>query len=343
MKYNDLKPQKRHPEKFDVLDLFDAIGRDHKFTFGNKEDEQSFVDIIKNSLNNNATDSMLYGRRTEAMFSYVAASLGQCVFIKKEDCGDILGSNDIYLPDYRIVLKNKEQVLIEVKNCHCRSNFDIALKQYKGLSKYSSMMNTKLLYAVYWSKWGLWTLVDPKHFIIKDSKAVLSLENAMTQNQMILLGDYQLGTIPPLSVRIYPDITKPHKIIENSVDFTIGKVELFCNQKTITKELEKKIVMSFILYGNWVETNSIAVTDTSIKYIEFLYSPVEFKESQQFGIVGTLSTIISHQYCHLTAPQGKVERFSPNVAPNKFGFIIPDGYTSDTLPLWRFFIKPKGN
>ena len=81
----------------------------------------------------------------------------------------------------------------------------------------------------------------------------------------------------------------------------------------------------------------------SPKYIEFLYSPVEFKESQQFGIVGTLSTIISHQYCHLTAPQGKVERFSPNVAPNKFGFIIPDGYTSDTLPLWRFFIKPKGN
>ena len=343
MKQSDLKPQKRHPEKFDVLDLFDAIGRNHKFAFGNKDDEQSFVDIIKSSLDNNASDSMLYGRRTESMFSYVAASLGQCIFIKKEDCGEFFGEGDISIPDYRIVLKNKEQVLVEVKNCHYKSSFTMALKQYDDLSKYSSMMNIKLLYAVYWSKWRLWSLVDPKYFDIKDSKAILSFENAMMQNQMIILGDYQAGTTPPLSVRIYPDIAKPHKIIEKSADFTIGKVELLCNKNIITQEIEKKIAISFILYGEWAETNSVAVIDENIEYIEFLYSPLEFRESQQFGIVGTLSTIISRQYCHLTAPNGKVERFSPKVLPNKFGFVVPDGYQSDTLPLWRFFIKPKGD
>jgi hypothetical protein len=53
-----------------------------------------------------------------------------------------------------------------------------------------------------------------------------------------------------------------------------------------------------------------------------------------------LSTIISRQYGQLTAPDGKVQRFTPDIAPGMLGFVIPEGYKGEALPLWRFLIKP---
>jgi hypothetical protein len=41
--------QPRDPEKFDVLDLFDAIGRNKKYVLGDEKDEAAFVDIISNA------------------------------------------------------------------------------------------------------------------------------------------------------------------------------------------------------------------------------------------------------------------------------------------------------
>lgn len=35
----------RNPQKFDVIDLFDAIGRKEQFVLGNKTDEKTFVEI----------------------------------------------------------------------------------------------------------------------------------------------------------------------------------------------------------------------------------------------------------------------------------------------------------
>ena len=76
-----------------------------------------FKNLINDSLDNSLTDTMIYGRRTEAMFSYVAASLGNCNIIKKEDSGDVLSSNpEIIVPDYKLVLKDGTQLLVEVKN-----------------------------------------------------------------------------------------------------------------------------------------------------------------------------------------------------------------------------------
>lgn len=79
--------QPRDPEKFDVLDLFDAIGRNKKYVLGDEKDEAAFVDIISNALSVNKTPTMIYGRRVEAMFAYMAASLGKCALVKKEDAG----------------------------------------------------------------------------------------------------------------------------------------------------------------------------------------------------------------------------------------------------------------
>lgn len=342
--------QPRDPEKFDVLDLFDAIGRDKKYVLGDEKDEAAFVDIISNALSVNKTPTMLYGRRVEAMFAYMTASLGKCALVKKEDCGDIfVGDDSLKIPDYRIVLNSVigENMLVEVKNYHQKKAFNeysMNLDYLDGLSHYADLVKTVLRIAIYWSKWCIWTLVSPDDFERNGTNVIISLSTAMKRNQMSALGDVVIGTTPPLTIRIYPDKQEPHNIIENKrVEFIISKVEMLCKNTPITVESEQRIAFALMLFGNCVE-NKVIITpphsENEIEYIEFSYSPQAYDDERDFCMIDTLSTIISRQYGQLTAPDGKVRCLSPDIAPGMLGFVIPEDYKGEALPLWRFIIKP---
>lgn len=317
--------QPRDPEKFDVLDLFDAIGRDKKYVLGDEKDEAAFVNIISNALSVIKTPTMIYGRRVEAMFSYMAASLGKCALIKKEDCGDVfIGAKSIEIPDYRIVLNSdiSEQMLIEVKNHHQKNavnDYIINVDYLEGLSRYAALMKTDLRIAIYWSKWCIWTLVSPDDFECNGTKAIISLGTAMKRNQMSALGDLMIGTTPPLTIRIYSDKQHPHNIIENkTAEFIISKVEILCKNTPITVESEQRIAFALILFGNWTENNVIVISphsENELEYIEFSYSPQVYDDEPGFCVIDALSTIISRQYGQLTAPDGKVRCLSPDIAP----------------------------
>lgn len=343
----NVKRLEREPEKFDVLDLFDAIGRDRKYILGNQNDENAFIDTVSKSLSLNKTPTLIYGRRVETMFAYVVASLGKATLIKKEDCGDIFCGNAMQIPDYRVLLGDGTQLLVEVKNYHQNTPFkSYSMKKnyLNGLSRYAELMKTDLLIAIYWSKWSIWTLVTPDDFKCDKTKATINFTAALERNQMVHIGDYAIGTTPPLSIRIYPDKKHSHGISNNTAEFTIGSVELLCNNTPITNENEKRIAFALMLYGNWKEDNIIFPSPNSydkIEYIEFSYYPIEYDKQQGFCIVDSLSTIISRQYGQLTAPDGKVVRISPDIAPGMLGFIVPEDYKGHSLPLWRFQIKPK--
>lgn len=342
-----IKRLDRAPEKFDVLDLFDAIGRDRKYTLGNQNDENAFIDTVSKSLSLNKTPTIIYGRRVETMFAYMAASLGKVALIKKEDCGDIFCGNNMQIPDYRVLLDDGTQLLVEVKNYHQNSPFkSYSMKKnyLNGLVQYAGLMKIDLRIAIYWSKWSVWTLVTPDDFKCDETKATINFTTALERNQMILIGDYAIGTTPPLSIRIYPDKKRSYEISNNTAEFTIGSVELLCNNTPITNENEQCIAFALMLYGNWIEDNIVIPSQKSydkIEYIEFSYFPREYDNQQGFCIVDSLSTIISRQYGQLTAPDGKVVRLSPDIAPGMLGFIVPDDYKGNALPLWRFQIKPK--
>lgn len=158
-------------------------------------------------------------------------------------------------------------------------------------------------------------------------------------NQMGRLGDYYVGTKPPLSIRITPDPTKPHYLEENGLlQFCIGSVQFFCNGNSISETHEQQIATALMLYGGWNETNISKFSESDpqkLEYIEFSFEPCEKTENQQFEIINSLSYIISSQYGDLTAPSGKVERLTPDIAPGLLGFVIPENYSSESLPLWR--------
>lgn len=345
--HSAINRKERDPEKFDVLDLFDAIGRDRKYIMGNEKDETAFINTISEALSVNKTPTMIYGRRVEAMFAYMAASLGKIILVKKEDSGDVFCSNDIEIPDYRVVYYDGRQLLVEVKN-YCQkavfNNYSMKTTYLDGLLRYAALMKIDLRIAIYWSEWSIWTLAAPEDFKRDGAKATIAFTTAMEQNQMIALGDYVIGTTSPLAMRIYPDKMHPHSISNNIAEFVIGSIELLCNNTPIADENEQRIAFALMLYGNWQENNIVIPapdSENEIEYIEFSFSPMEYDDQQGFCMIDTLSTIISRQYGQLTAPDGKVERLSPNIAPGMLGFVIPEEYKGIALPLWRFHVKPK--
>ncbi|MHB8276822.1 MAG: hypothetical protein ACYDIA_04095 [Candidatus Humimicrobiaceae bacterium] len=236
-------------------------------------------------------------------------------------------------------------MLVEVKNYHQKNAFN----EYRMNSdylhyRYADLVNIVLRIAIYWSKWCIWTLVSPDDFNRNGKKAIISLSTALKRNQMSTLGDVMIGTIPPLSIHIYPDKQNPHNILENDkAEFTISKVEMLCKNKPITVESEQRIEFALMRFGNWAESTMIITAPNSekeIEYIEFSYFPQEYDNEQVFCMIDPLSTIISRQYGQLTAPDGKVERLTPDIAPGMLGFVIPENYKGMVLPLWRFHIVP---
>lgn len=336
----------RDPEKFGVIDLFDAIGQKRDLKLHDKHSESSFLKSIKTSLGRDKTPIILHGRRVEAMFGYVAASLGGSVVVKKEDSGDVyLESIDVKVPDYRVVTKKGDQFLVEVKNCHKTdpsSKYSIRSTYLAGLKSYACLLNIELKLAIYWSRWNEWVLISPSDFRCNGSACVTTFIDSIKQNQMATLGDITIGTTAPLGFRLLTDPGKPRHIDANGqVAFTIGRVELTCAGKPIKEKKEQNISFYLMLYGDW-QTNKpkALIEDGELLGIEYVAEPIENITEQGFEVVGTMSGMISRQYNELTAPTGQIERFTPKVEPGMLGISIPENYKGSHLPLWRFTQQP---
>jgi len=197
------------------------------------------------------------------MFAHVAAALGKSKIIVEEDSGVFFSSEeDIRRPDFRLITNESEQLLIEVKNFRQKDPmepFILKSKYLSSLKKYADVFKIPLKIAIYWSVWKLWTLIDATHFISENSDYSITMPEAIKRNEMNLLGDHMVGTVPPLSLRLYADPNKPRSIEENSqVHFTIGRVALYANGKEIIDDFEKKLVWFFMLHGKWNEVDQSA-------------------------------------------------------------------------------------
>ena len=338
---------REHPQ-FDVLDLYDSLGRTKNYEIGRNADNASFLQFVSELLNKPYPSAVVYGRRTDAMFAYVAASLGNCLLIKKEDSGDVFSDEmEITIPDYRVVLRDGRQFLVEVKNIH-NKNIDhvFALKEdyLLKLKNYSRIVNTDLYFAIFWSCWQMWTLIKLSDFTMCEGKIEITFEEALKKNKMSLLRDFIVATQAPLSIRAYPDYEKPHIVDhENYAEIVISDVEMYCQDRLITSDEERRIAFALMAFGGWSESVEAYIMNESskeIEYVEFMVKPLEYEELNEPYMVGPLSTIISRQYGYFTAPDGKIKSLTPHISEQEFGFIIPKDYRGECLPIWRFYQAP---
>ena len=335
-----------HPKPGQSIDLFRLLSQEDDYQLSDAESTSKFIAKLEEEFEKAKSSPIrLHGFRIQAMFEYVAASLGNCTIIKTEDSGSLHTKNqDIRVPDFRILLNDGKDFLVEVKNFYQRTPFQkfyVKKRYLDELSHYASLFKVEIRLAVYWSKWNLWTLISFDNIQCEGDKCYLTLEEALKHNEMALLGDSIIATIPPLKFRVLTDPTHPRAVSENGeVIFQIGGVELYCKSNLLTVPREQSIALFLMLYGEWpsgdIEAN---IENSELISIDFVCEPLELIPDQDFQMIGNMSSMISNRFNSLTAPEGTIEKLSPITDISNLGIDIPADYKGEHLPIWRVIMQ----
>src|SRR5260221_200782 len=105
----------------------------------------------------------LHGTRAEEMFAYAMAAVGSVRAIKREETDDLVVAipDALVVPDFRVVLQDGADILVEVKNFHDKDPSAaprLTSDYLRKLSAYGALFSRPVYLAVYWSVWRRWTL-----------------------------------------------------------------------------------------------------------------------------------------------------------------------------------------
>lgn len=336
----------RDPLRFDVFDLFARQAAKQQVSIKTAEAACGFVEMIRASVEASLdNDAMVFGQRTQAMFEALVVSLGAVRLIKREDTADIYADEDLEVPDFRVILADNRQLLVEVKNVFRRDPTDpceLTETYVVALRRYGQIMGCEVKVAIFWAVWNFWTLVGLEAFVNQGTRFVLSFPDALKRTEMALLGDKAIGTQFPLRVRFETDPRKSRALdAHGRAEFTIGGVRLFCADQEIMDPIEQNIAWYCMLYGKWSEDPPEAImSDGPIEAIEFRFRPEEDND-QGFEIVGWLSAMYSAFYRQATLGEGGVGQVRLEPTPRTLGRLVPDGYVGKALPLWIMVLAPQ--
>jgi hypothetical protein len=296
-------------------------------------------------------EAYLYGHRAEATFEMIVASLGMVRLLKSEDEGRLYyaASEELRLPDYRIVLPDRRQILVEVKNeTDIHNHGPHKAEYFEALVSYASEMGCDLYFAIQWVKWGLWTLVHHRHFVRDQARYQLAFVTAMGENEMALVGDESYGTRAPIRFRIeFKCLEK--KILSASHTrqrLVVQRVQLLSEDRVISDDDEKRIAIAFVFYGRWRESEVVETDEHGqVTAVNYDFNPFvpdgepKRQDEQGFEFIAALSDMIGRIYVAHTTKSGKITGILANFRPGAMREFVPDDYFARkdrALPLWRF-------
>jgi hypothetical protein len=154
--------------------------------------------------------ALMHGARTESLFEALVTSLGQFRLLKREDVGQVRATDNLRAPDFRVVLQDGTQWLIEVKNARSEEPFKqelrLSARYVASISSYCDAVGAPLRLAVYWSLWKVWTVVSPDRFRLPSGGLVVSMDEALLADELGRLGDFIIMTKPPLRLFSKPRV-----------------------------------------------------------------------------------------------------------------------------------------
>ena len=335
------------PKPFDLLSEFGKFGIEQKISLRDPVAKSAFGEHVASALDNALADhALLHGQRASAMFEALLVSLGEYRLLKAEDTGRVFPIDYYRVPDFRVVLKDGEQWLVEVKNVYqanpiAQSRKLMTLAYRQSLEAYATATGAKLKLAVYWARWSLWTLVSPEMLIDERGDLVLDMTTAMMANEFGRLGDRTIGTRPPLSLRFNADPDKPSFIDDDGLaNMVIKSVQILSDGEEVTDPDEKEIAWIFMQYGEWwTEGLQAVIEDERLIGIEMLWGPRE-QHNDGFEFIGSLSRMFAGYFTAHTMKDDAVVQIQAPLRPNWFSPLISATYKSKMLPLWQFILQP---
>jgi hypothetical protein len=343
-----MKKLGRNAGKLETINLFSLLQDEEGGTLYDPQNQQSFLTQVDSGLAKAlSSESTLHGIRAQAMFEGMVANLGSAKLIKQEDAGECYyDGDDISLPDFRVVTKSNETMLIETKS-HFHSDpfkrYRIRQDDLERLKRYAAVSATPLRLAVYWARLNVWTLNKPGSFSQDGKYAELDFKKAMSLSEMATLGDFTVGTKFPLTLRLWADMKKARsKDDDGRVLMHVGSVEVSCGGEPIVDRVERNIVLYLMMYGKWEYDGGRVELDEDGLPVAMVHSssPDEpLNVGEEFEMIGSLSSLYSSLYNSLTLKDGVVERLRVK-DPASIAPVIPLKFEKKSLPLWRFVLQP---
>lgn len=335
-----------------ALESLDFFSRFDKPTQARSIDDArrvgSVIEVLREGLRDVLIkSSTVRGWHVQAMFIEMVAALGDVAFIKEEDQGTAYyEGTQIKVPDYRIVTRNGDRLLIETKNCWHRAastRFSMSVGELGGLKRYAELDGTaKLKLAIYWANWNMWTLIDPDRLNVFGARAKLELNEAFQMNEMASLGDVMVATRAPLSLTFHSDpdaVSVANR--RRGYPMKIARVEMACAGKRLETKLEKRLAYFFMLYGPWKTTDVAQLADNKIQTLTFESTPEHVAANDGVESLGFLSSLFCSYFNSSTLGEDLMVRaLQAKVQPGEIGALIPGGYNSERLPIWRFVLAP---
>ncbi|MGW6405375.1 hypothetical protein [Streptomyces sp. NPDC055134] len=313
------------------------------------ESVTAISDALGESLGN---ISRLQGWLTQYAFEAVVVALGCVRLIKTEDSGLFYfddSDGELQPPDFRVVLGDGTQLLIEVKNVPpVGLEAKVRAKDMAAAQTYAQATGGRLLYAHFWSGMGMWTLVDPSAFNCIGSQQRLPFVDAIKANEMqSLLGDGMLASEPPLTFSVAMDPEKEKLTGNDWRALTIGGVELRSAGQVITDPDEQNLAWFLVWHGDWEGTMQSHFDDQGrVERVDFIYRPetdddgARLIAEQGFAFFGPLSKLYTLRFLDaVTTDEGEIRALRDEPEPALLAQLVPEDYwarADHVLRIWRF-------
>ena len=340
------KDRDRPQKAFDLLALAAAFAQRHGLSLNDPAlIEQFLADAALRLKAALADPTLLYGARTERMFEATVLSLGRFRLFKTEDVGRVYAATAYRAPDFRIVLDDGDQWLVEVKNVRREDpqnqRTTMSAPYLASLQAYADAVGVPLRLALYWSRWNLWTVITPDRFLRPDGGLRVTMMEAVMANEFARLGDVSIGTKPPLRLVFDAATDKPRRVSpEGRAEFTIGSARVYSGEVELTDPRDRHLAEILFLFGEWfAEGPTVIMGDEGIAGVEFVARPKELS-NQGFDGIGWASRIFTRYFATRTLDGDQVIQLNGAPAPDWFAPLAAWDFKRSQLPLWLFRLQP---
>lgn len=337
----------RKTKAFDLLDSVAAFARENGIALNDPFLVERFImhagPRLKAALSN---PTLIYGSRTERLFEATVLSLGKFRLLKTEDVGRVHATDTCRVPDFRVVLDDGEQWLIEVKNVRCNDPFKqemrVSADYLASLQSYADMVGAPLKLAIFWSLWSIWTVVSPDRFRRPRGGLHITMQGAIVANESGRLGEVTIMTKPPLRLVLGAETDMPRSLSsEGMAQFIVGSARFLSGDVELTDVRDRKLAEVLFLYGDWPLDGPFAVMDGGqFAGVEFVAKPEE-PFDQGFDEIGWASRIFSRFYAAQTIEGNQVIQLYGETAPEWFAPLTNWDFKNSKLPLWLLRIQPQ--
>ncbi len=297
-----------------------------------------------------ANPSFLQGHRAERLFEALVLSLDHFALLKREDTGKVHGQQPLRAPDFRLVLRDSEQWLVEVKNVYqrepLRQRTRLTASYMRSLRNYCELVGCPLRLAIHWARWGIWTVVSPDQFASPDGSVSFTMNQAIPVCELARLGDRTVGTTPPLRLVFSADLNAPRRLApDDRAEMTIAAASLFSENRELTDPKERDFALLMLQFGEWDLDGPLPILENGeLTGIQFIAEPFERSNTdERFEFIGSVSRMFSRYYASKTVKDRKVVRLMDPPRPDWLALLRNANQESSRLPLWLIANQPFGS